>query len=87
MELFEKLKKVREAESLTQMQLCDLVGINISTWKSYELQRRREISALELIKLTSHPRFMRYTLWLMADVVAPECGQVSPIQTQQESAS
>ena len=79
MDLFEKLKLLRSAEGLTQKEMCELVGINLSTWKSYELQRRREISALELIKLTGHPRFMKYTLWLMADSTVPECGQVSPV--------
>ncbi|MBH9008116.1 helix-turn-helix transcriptional regulator [Pseudomonas aeruginosa] len=82
MELFEKLKLVRLAEGMTQLDLCDLVGINLSTWKSYELNRRREISALELIKLTSHPRFTKYTLWLMSDGIAPDCGQISPLEQQ-----
>jgi transcriptional regulator with XRE-family HTH domain len=79
MELFEKLKVMRQAEGLTQMQLCELTGINISTWKSYELQRRKEVSSLELLKITRHPRFKKYTLWMMCDETATECGQVSPV--------
>lgn len=79
MELFEKLKVIRQAEGLTQMQLCEETGINISTWKSYELKRRTEVSLLELLKLTKHPRFTKYTLWLMTDNACPECGQVSPM--------
>jgi transcriptional regulator with XRE-family HTH domain len=79
MELFEKLKVMRQAEGLTQMQLCELTGINISTWKSYELQRRKEVSSLELLKITGHPRFKKYTLWIMCDETATECGQVSPV--------
>jgi len=82
MELFEKLKVIRQAEGLTQMQLCEAAGINISTWKSYELQRRKEVSSLELLKITNHPRFSKYTLWLMTDKACPECGQVSPIDQE-----
>lgn len=79
MELFEKLKVIRRAEALTQAQLCAATGINLSTWKSYELQRRKEFSSLELIKITTHPQFKKYTLWLMCDETAPECGQISPV--------
>lgn len=79
MELFEKLKAIRQREGLTQMELCDETGINISTWKSYELMRRKEVSSLELLKLTKHPRFMKYALWLVTDTTAPECGQISPL--------
>lgn len=78
MELFEKLRAIRQAEGLTQAQLCAVTGINLSTWKSYELQRRKEVSSLELLKITGHPQFKKYTLWLMCDEAAPECGQVSP---------
>lgn len=79
MELFEKLREIRRAEGLTQVQLCEATGINLSTWKSYELQRRKEVSSLELLKITMHPQFKKYTLWLMCDDTALECGQVSPV--------
>lgn len=77
MELSEKLKVIRQAEGLTQRELCDATGIKLSTWKSYELQRRKEVSSLELLKITGHPQFKKYTLWLMCDEAAPECGQIS----------
>lgn len=77
MELFEKLKAIRLKEGMTQAELCKATGINLSTWKSYELLRRKEISSLELLKVTKHPRFMKYALWLVTDTTAPECGQVS----------
>ncbi|MOA28275.1 hypothetical protein D3C78_1492040 [compost metagenome] len=81
MELFEKLKAIRLREGLTQMELCQETGINISTWKSYELMRRKEVSSLELLKLTKHPRFMKYALWLVTDTTAPPCGQISAVQS------
>ena len=31
----------------------------LSTWKSYELQRRKEVSSLELLKITGHPQFKK----------------------------
>ena len=79
MELFEKLKEIRLSEGLTQAELCEALGINLSTWKSYELNRRSAISSLELFKLTKHPRFMKYALWLVTDTTCPQCGQISPV--------
>lgn len=79
MELFEKLKEIRLKEGLTQAAFCETTGIKLSTWKSYELKRRAEVSSLELLKLTTHPRFMKYALWLVTDTTCPECGQVSPL--------
>jgi hypothetical protein len=31
-----------------------------------------------LLKITQHPRFAKYTLWLMTDKTAPEAGQIAP---------
>ncbi|MFJ4457540.1 hypothetical protein ACIP1G_27155 [Pseudomonas sp. NPDC089392] len=36
------------------------------------------MGAPALIKISSHPRFKKYTLWLMTGDTAPEGGQVSP---------
>ncbi|BBT15134.1 hypothetical protein WP8S17C03_11830 [Metapseudomonas otitidis] len=79
MKLGEKLRLIRAREQLTQGQMAELVGLSVDTLKNYELARRREISALALLKVTTHPLFTKYTLWLMADQVAPEAGQVSPV--------
>lgn len=77
MDLGEKLKLMRKREMLTQAEMADLVGISLSTFKNYELGRRQGISVVELLKVTKHPRFMKYALWLVTDTTAPECGQVS----------
>lgn len=79
MELSEKLKEIRLSERLTQSELCEVIGVKLSTWKSYELSRRSAVSSLELLKLTKHPRFMKYALWLVTDTTCPECGQISPL--------
>ena len=78
MELAEKLKAIRIGEGLTQTQLCEATGINLSTYKKYELSLRTEISSIALLRITNNPRFKKYTLWLMTDEIAPACGQVSP---------
>lgn len=79
MELAEKLKAIRIREGLTQAELCQETGLSLSSYEKYELALRLEVSSVALLKITKHPRFKKYTLWLMTDDVAPECGQVSPV--------
>ncbi|MGX5221185.1 helix-turn-helix domain-containing protein [Pseudomonas segetis] len=79
MNLGEKLRLMRTREKLTQPQMAELVGLSLDTLKNYELARRRDISGLALAKVTSHPTFTKYTLWLMADRTAPAAGQISPV--------
>ncbi len=79
MTLGEKLRLMRTSERLTQSQMAELVGLSLSSYKNYELARRLEVSALALLKITHHPIFTKYTLWLMADQTAPAAGQISPV--------
>ncbi|WP_339433290.1 helix-turn-helix transcriptional regulator [Pseudomonas sp. EA_65y_Pfl2_P78] len=79
MELGQKLKEVRLTERLTQTEICDIAGIKLETWKGYEYGRRASVSSTELLKITMHPRFKRYALWLVTDETAPEIGQISPV--------
>lgn len=79
MDLGQKLKEVRLAERLTQGEICELAGISLPTWKGYEYGKSKSISSTELLKVTAHPRFKKYALWLVADETAPNCGQVSPV--------
>lgn len=80
MELADKLKAIRQKEGLTQSQFCDATGISLSSYKKYELGLRLEISSIALMKITTHPRFTKYTLWLMTGHTALESGQISPIE-------
>lgn len=85
MKLSEKMKLIREAEGLSQANFCEIIGLPINTLKKYE-GGKFEPGGNALTKMTQHPRFMKYTLWLMTDQVAPESGQVSPkIPNEQES--
>ncbi|MDG9784359.1 helix-turn-helix domain-containing protein [Metapseudomonas otitidis] len=80
MELAEKLKAIRLKEGMTQGELCEATGLGLSSYKKYELALRLEVSSVALMKITSHPRFKKYTLWLMTGDTAPECGQISPVE-------
>lgn len=79
MELSAKLKAVRQREGLTQMDFCGLLEISISTYKKQEMSVRAEISTAVLLKITHHPRFEKFALWLMTDKTCLECGQISPL--------
>ena len=82
MTLAEKLKAIRTEDGLTQAEICKLLGVSLSAWKKYELALRLEMSSAALIKITKHPRFKKYTLWLMTDETAPACGQISPLSAE-----
>lgn len=75
--LSEKLKEIRKAESLSQTEFCEITGISISTIKKYETGIL-EPGGGTLMKITNNPRFKKYTMWLMADEIAPEINQISP---------
>lgn len=79
MDLGQKLKEVRLAERLTQGEICELAGISLPTWKGYEYGKSKSISSIELLKVTGHPRFKKYALWLVTGDTAPACGQISPV--------
>lgn len=78
MEFAQKLKAMRTREGMTQSEFCKEVELSLSTYKKWEASLF-EMGYGSLTKVTSHPRFKKYTLWLMTGDVAPECGQVSPL--------
>lgn len=77
MKLSEKVKAIRIAEGLSQTQLCEMIDLSISTLGKYETGVY-EPSGLNLLKITEHPRFEKYSLWLMTGKTAPEVGQIAP---------
>ncbi|CQJ09635.1 TPA: helix-turn-helix transcriptional regulator [Yersinia enterocolitica] len=76
-DLGEKVKAIRKAEGLSQVQFCEATGISISTVKKYETGLL-EPGGGTLMKITTHSQFKKYTMWLMTGDAAPEIGQVSP---------
>lgn len=77
MTFFEKIKAIRCGEGLTQAQLSEVMDISISTLKKIEAGYH-EPAWGTIVKITQHPRFEKYTLWLMTDKAAPESGQIAP---------
>lgn len=73
----EKLKAIRSAENLSQSQFAVITEISVSTLKKVEAGYHDPGWAI-LSKITQHPRFQKYTLWLMTDKTAPEAGQIAP---------
>lgn len=82
--LGKKLKAIRIQEGLNQIELSQLIDISLDSIRSYETLRRT-INEGNLIKITNHERFSKYTLWLMIGKTAPDSGQVCPDFSIQES--
>lgn len=80
MDFAAKLKAIRANEAVTQREFCELVGLSVNTLKKYE-GSMFEMGYGALTKVLQHPQFKKYTLWLMTDETAPECGQISPVKS------
>ncbi|EOL9163620.1 helix-turn-helix domain-containing protein [Escherichia coli] len=78
MKLGEKLKAIRAAEGLSQNEFCEVIDLSINTLRKYETGGY-EPGGSALVKIAQHPRFQKYTLWLMSDITAPEAGQIAPV--------
>lgn len=77
-QLGKKIRDVRESEGLTREEFASLTGVAATTLKQYESGRRESIGSEILLKITQHPRFEKYTLWLMTDKTMESAGQISP---------
>lgn len=75
--LGERLKHIREAEGFSQAKFADLTGISISTIKKYEIGLK-DPGGVTLIRVTTHEKLKKYTLWLMTGETNETAGQVSP---------
>lgn len=74
-----KIRSIRDAENLSRTEFAELTGIPAPTQKNYESERRDGVGSEILIKITNHPRFEKYTLWLMTDKTNEAAGQISPL--------
>lgn len=77
MELGRKIKSIRICEQLNQIEFSQLIDLPIGTLQGYE-QSRRPPTSDNLLKITTHERLKKYTLWLMTGDTSPEFGQVCP---------
>ncbi|EAM2921776.1 XRE family transcriptional regulator [Salmonella enterica] len=75
----QKLREIRKAEKLTQLEFSKTIGIALSTVKNYE-RGDKEVGLSIIDKVTNHPRFEKYTLWLMSKEgkTNEAAGQISP---------
>lgn len=73
-----KIRAIRESEGLTREEFSGLLDIPIGTMRRYETGRIENIGGEVLFKITNHPRFKKYTMWLMTGDTNEYYGQVSP---------
>lgn len=80
MSIGKKIRDIREAEGLTRQQFFELTGIPTGTQKYYETGRVESIGSDVLMKITNHPRFEKYMMWLMShdNKTSEAAGQISP---------
>ena len=81
MSFSKKLKALRAAEGLSQSQFCKIIDIPVSTLKNLE-GSHSEPKWSTLTKITQHPQFSKYTLWLMTDTTSPAAGQIEPQEVE-----
>ena len=77
MEIYEKLKMIRNATGLSQPKFAELVGIPDGSYRKYELDKR-EMGSNTLLSLLNHPDCQKYSLWFMTGETIPDIGQISP---------
>lgn len=73
-----RIRGAREAEKLSRSEFADLTGIPAPTQKNYETGRRISVGSDILMKIANHPRFEKYTLWLMTGKTSGVSEQVCP---------
>ncbi|HGJ5881784.1 helix-turn-helix domain-containing protein [Arsenophonus sp.] len=73
----EKLRKIRRAEELTQPEFSQLTGVSLGAIRNYETGQR-DVGLSVIDKIVKHPRFGKYTMWLMRGETNPESGQIEP---------
>lgn len=77
MTIEQKLRRIRKSEGLTQIDFSRLSGIALSTVKNYERDGQR-VGLSIINKITNHPRFKKYTLWLMTGDLTASTVQIAP---------
>ncbi|MFV9310551.1 helix-turn-helix domain-containing protein [Klebsiella oxytoca] len=73
----EKLALIRESERLNRKQFAEITEVPYGSLTYYESGRSIP-PANVIMKILQHPRFMKYTMWFIADQTSPEAGQIAP---------
>lgn len=73
--LGDKLKLLRKAENISLRDLCDLTNVPRTTISNVESGRNKSLGSDSLKKIVSHPRFVKYAVWLLFDQITEEQAQ------------
>ncbi|WP_154954831.1 helix-turn-helix domain-containing protein [Klebsiella grimontii] len=73
----ERIVLIRKSEYLSRQQFADLTGIPYGTLSYYESGRSIPPTDV-MMRILQIPKFTKYTLWFMTDLVSPESGQIAP---------
>lgn len=77
LDIANKLIDMRESERLNRRQFADLIDIPYGSLTYYETNRSKPPTEVTM-KILSHPKFIKYTMWFMTGEIAPEAGQIAP---------
>jgi len=66
MKIGEKLQYLREREGYIRKDFAKELGLSPHSLYNYEY-RERDVPASVLYRITNHPQFRHYTMWLMTD--------------------
>ena len=80
----QKLIQIRKAEGLTQAKLSEETGISLGSIKNYE-SGQKDVGLLVVSKFTNHPRFKKYTLWIMTGDLTAADDQTIPWTESRET--
>ncbi|MGC6029854.1 helix-turn-helix domain-containing protein [Enterobacter kobei] len=72
-----KIQLIRKAEGISRLQLSEMIGVSYNTLTNYEV-KGIQMTEGNLMLFTQHPKFEKYTLWLMTGKTAPAAGQIAP---------
>ncbi len=82
----EKFKLIRNALNLSQRSFSELVDIPFSSYKKNE-GGFTEVGSSPLQKIASHPKCLKYALWLLTDETNVAAGQIAPGDPSPEEAN
>ena len=76
-ELGEKVRLIREAEGLSRRAMEEVTGVSQNNLKNYEILGRM-IPGETLLLILNHPRFRKYSDWVMFNQTNAATGQIAP---------
>ncbi|GEK13195.1 transcriptional regulator [Aliivibrio fischeri] len=83
MSFSKRLKAIIKQERHSQRSFSEVVDIPLPSLESY-LAKKVEPSANVVMKITNHPEFKKYTLWLMTGEIEANSGQICPTEEIQK---